>query len=317
MYNSQQPLVSIVITNYNYARYLREAVDSAVNQTYTNTEVIVVDDGSTDDSRRLIESYTDKIIPVYKQNGGQASAFNKGFAVSKGEILCLLDADDVFLPQKVEESVQAFKNNPNAVVVYHKTQNIDQNGKVSSKPWPPFKSIKGNILNQVVKTGSWWPFPPTTALSFSRNFLCKVMDVPEGKEKQGLWVDCYLADLAPFLGEVVGIDQVLSYYRIHGSNHWSNQTSIFEQQRQQDLLKHQEFRVQELNTNLQRLKITKQVSLANHLPYQLHKYKLGSNINLLYISKLILQNPWENRQSSKLKSLFLLWLQKRHYSRIC
>lgn len=87
--------VSIIINNYNYERFLSEAIDSAINQNYQNTEVIVVDDYSTDNSRDVIASYGDKIIPVYHQeNGKQAAAFNSGFAVSKGEIIIFLDADD-------------------------------------------------------------------------------------------------------------------------------------------------------------------------------------------------------------------------------
>jgi glycosyltransferase involved in cell wall biosynthesis len=72
--NFQHPLVSILINNYNYGRFLTEAIDSALNQTYSNIEVIVVDDGSTDNSQEIIKSYQDKIIPILKPNGGQASA---------------------------------------------------------------------------------------------------------------------------------------------------------------------------------------------------------------------------------------------------
>ncbi|MGL5078202.1 MAG: glycosyltransferase family 2 protein, partial [Waterburya sp.] len=97
-------LVSILINNYNYGNYLPFAIESAINQTYSNTEVIVVDDGSTDNSQEVINSYRDRdrrIIPILKNNNGQGSALNAGFAVSKGEIICLLDADDRWLPSKV------------------------------------------------------------------------------------------------------------------------------------------------------------------------------------------------------------------------
>ncbi len=82
-----KPLASILINNYNYGRFLHEAIDSALSQTYPHTEVIVVDDGSTDNSREIIASYEDQIIPVLKENGGQASALNAGFAASRGEIV--------------------------------------------------------------------------------------------------------------------------------------------------------------------------------------------------------------------------------------
>src|SRR2546428_10583836 len=95
-------LASIIINNYNYRRFLREAVDSALNQTYRNTEVIVVDDGSTDGSPEIIASYGDRIIPVLKQNGGQNSALNAGFSSSRGDVILFLDSDDVLLPTAVE-----------------------------------------------------------------------------------------------------------------------------------------------------------------------------------------------------------------------
>ncbi|MBA3924582.1 MAG: glycosyltransferase, partial [Nostocaceae cyanobacterium] len=91
---NSRPLVSILINNYNYERFLREAIDSASLQTYSPVEVVVVDDGSGDNSRELIASYGEQIVSVFKQNGGQASAFNAGFAASHGEIVCFLDADD-------------------------------------------------------------------------------------------------------------------------------------------------------------------------------------------------------------------------------
>ncbi len=316
MHTLQQPLVSIVITNYNYAQYLRQAIDSALNQTYSSTEVIVVDDGSTDNSRQVIESYKNKIIPVYKQNGGPASAFNAGFAVSRGDIVCLLDADDVFLPQKVENVVKAFHTYPGAVLVYHKIQNIDQHSKPFAKPWPPHKVICGDISSKVAKTGGWWPFPPTTALSFSRKFLSKVMNVPEQGEEYRVWVDCYLADIAPFLGEVAGIEQVLSHYRIHGSNQWSNPTGVSQENQEKRVLIDHECRIHRLNYGLERLEINTQVNLVSHLPYQLLQYRRGSKESLIFLTQLILKNPWQNSFVSKLKSVFLLWIQKRHFSRI-
>ena len=102
---TSRPLVTILINNYNYGRFLKDAIDSALNQTYRNLEVIVVDDGSTDDSREIIAAYGNKITSVLKENGGQASALNAGFAASRGEIICLLDSDDSFDPCKVERVV--------------------------------------------------------------------------------------------------------------------------------------------------------------------------------------------------------------------
>src|SRR5260370_20477576 len=102
-------LVSIIIPNYNYGRYLRIAIDSALAQTYVPVEVMVVDDGSTDNSRAVIESYSDRITPIVKANGGHGSALNAGYAASRGEIVIFLDADDELMPDAVEEVVKAWR----------------------------------------------------------------------------------------------------------------------------------------------------------------------------------------------------------------
>jgi glycosyltransferase involved in cell wall biosynthesis len=297
-----RPLVSVLITNYNCDRYLKEAIDSALDQTYSPIEIVVVDDGSTDDSHQVLASYTDKIIPIFKKNGGQASAINAGFAVSRGEIICSLDGDDVWLPTKVEEVVKAISNHPKVAIVYHKVQNIDRVGKPLGPPWPPYQSIRGNIVSKVVQTGGWWPWPPSTALSFSRTFLDKVMNIPEAEYRVS--ADAYLADLAPFWGEVFGIDCVLSLFRFHESNNWSNSIDI-----DQRSLQHYEVREKVLNGILENLGINIKISLTDHWPYQLLRYKLGYDKNLIYLSRLAFRNPWVLSIPSKLKTTSKLWLE--------
>src|SRR3712207_698742 len=107
---SEIPLVSIIITSYNYELYIKETINSALNQTYSNIEVIVVDDGSKDDSPNIIAEFGNQIIPILKINGGQASAFNAGFNTSKGEIVIFLDSDDVLLPTAIERVVTFFND---------------------------------------------------------------------------------------------------------------------------------------------------------------------------------------------------------------
>ena len=99
-----KPLVSVLINNFNYCNYLSRAIDSALSQTYAPIEIIIVDDGSTDQSRQVIAGYRSKIVSILKENGGQASAFNAAVAHSKGSILCFLDLDDRFYPTKVGSS---------------------------------------------------------------------------------------------------------------------------------------------------------------------------------------------------------------------
>lgn len=297
----EEPLVSVLICNYNYGQYLKEAINSALGQTYSHIEVIVIDDGSSDNSREVIANYKNKIISVLKENGGQASAFNAGWAISQGEIICLLDSDDKWLPQKVEQVVQIAHLFSNCSCIYHRIQNIDKVSNSFGKPWPPYKVIQGNISQKVVKTGGWWPFPPSTGLSFTRNFLSQVMNIPE--EEYRICADTYLADLAPFFGDVIGIDQTLSLFRIHDSNNWSN--PVNHQKRE---LQHHELRVKVLNRVLENSGFNMQVSLQDHLPYQRLKFRLGDS-NFIRLNQLVWQNPWELRLISKLKATFNYWLE--------
>ncbi len=116
--------------------FLGAAIDSALHQTYDPIEVIVVDDGSKDRSRAIIAEYASRIVPVLKENGGQASAFNSGFMCSSGEILRFLDADDFFYPDKVREVVEVFQAAnylTRPVFVSHWLDLVDQRGRVAGR----------------------------------------------------------------------------------------------------------------------------------------------------------------------------------------
>src|SRR5215212_917729 len=139
------PLVSIIINNYNYDRFLDEAISSALNQTYPHVEVVVVDDGSTDDSRQLIANHEDQIVPVLKENGGMSSACNAGFAASRGEIVIFLDADDYLFPYTVERVVAAWE--PDVVKVHYRLQLVDAVGRPSGELYPPrHKSLDSGVV---------------------------------------------------------------------------------------------------------------------------------------------------------------------------
>src|SRR5262245_9894269 len=89
-----QPKLSVIIPNYNYSEFLGDAIKSALQLEWNNKEIIVVDDGSTDDSRSVIERYGDRIKSIFQSNQGQLAACNAGFAVSSGDLVIFLDSDD-------------------------------------------------------------------------------------------------------------------------------------------------------------------------------------------------------------------------------
>ena len=102
--------VSVLINNFNYARFLAQSIDSGLAQTYPHTEVVVVDDASHDGSAALIHGYGDRVVPVLQdRNGGQGAAVNAGFARSRGDIVIFLDADDYLYPHAAERVVASWR----------------------------------------------------------------------------------------------------------------------------------------------------------------------------------------------------------------
>ena len=210
-------LVTILINNYNYARFLRQAIDSALNQTYSNIEVVVVDDGSTDDSREILSSYGDKIVSVLKENGGQASAFNAGIAASRGEIICMLDADDFFQPDKV---AQVIPHSKPGSLLYHRLR-IEPGSDITPREIAP-------PLDYCVYAQRYGFVPymasPTSGLVFRRDLALRLIPLPT--EGVRLSADDFVIRGAALIGEVLGIPDVLGTYRIHGENGWCGKSRL-------------------------------------------------------------------------------------------
>lgn len=105
-----EKLVSVVIPNFNYGRFLQSTIDSVLSQTYDNLEVIVVDNGSTDNSRSVLESYGERIRTIFQNNQGQAAARNNGLEIARGDLIALLDADDYWESSKIEQQLSLISN---------------------------------------------------------------------------------------------------------------------------------------------------------------------------------------------------------------
>jgi glycosyltransferase involved in cell wall biosynthesis len=293
------PLVSVVINNYNYGRFLRQAIDSALRQTYANTEILVVDDGSTDDSRDIIASYGDRIRPVLKSNGGQASAFNAGFAASRGELIALLDSDDVFLPRKVERCVRAAAEHPDAQLIYHRVRTIDIDGNITGKPTPS-RLFRGAIGERVLHGGGTWHYAPTSGQVFRREFLARILPVPEPIYRTS--ADAYVACLAGMLVPVYGLPDALTHYRVHGANAWMVGGAKGSQTEEQKLRHYMErFEIENggLNDALARLGHPGRVSLDDCFVYQLYRYRTGTGSSLRQLLWLTARDPSERAVRAK------------------
>ena len=221
----QFPLVSIVINNYNYGRFLAQAIRSALGQTYSHTEVIVVDDGSTDDSLQVIGRFGDRIKPVVKHNEGQASTFNTGFERSQGDVVVFLDADDLLLPSAVGRAVELLRDR-NVVKVHWQLWDIDeQGGKTGQLHKGPL--IEGDLREEFIRRG---PISlgqsPASGNAWARWFLDEVMPLPEHDDKHG--ADGFLKKLCPIFGEIRRIAEPQGCYRIHGDNHGGGRSLMFQ-----------------------------------------------------------------------------------------
>lgn len=213
-----KPLVSILINNYNYERFIVESIDSALSQDYPHTEVVVVDDGSTDNSRQIIASYNNRIVPVFKENGGQASAFNAGFAASKGEIICLLDSDDVFVPDKATKVVKVFSSDQEIGWCFHRLRLVNAyTGEFIRLSRRESPSRKYDFRSDIKKGGFSFIAPATSGLCFKRSILRQIFPMPESKEIK-IMADRYVKLVALVLSKGFFLDEQLALQKIHGSN---------------------------------------------------------------------------------------------------
>ena len=210
------PLNSILINNYNYGRFLRDAIDSALNQTYPNTEVIVVDDGSTDTSREIIATYGNRITPILKQNNGQASAFNAGFAASNGEWIHLLDSDDIFHPTKVERIWELAAGCPSLGVVAHNLEYCATDGGPLDFLSLPIRQRRLVDDRRCARRGKVpASLPATSGLCIRRDVLARVLPMPE---EIRITADNYLKFVALSLAPALLLPEALAKQRIHGRN---------------------------------------------------------------------------------------------------
>jgi len=208
------PLVSILIVNYNYGRFIATAIDSALSQSYPNIEIVVVDDGSTDNSRDVIDGYNGRVRKVYKRNGGQSAATNDAFAASTGDIICLLDSDDYFVPEKVAKIVACYTEHQEAAFVFHALQRVDIHGADLGINEPMDRSRWLDYRRKANK----FTAPSTSGLTFRRSAWNTLRKMPEELSVLG---DNYFKFVIMALERGYYLAEPLGLMRIHGSNMFS------------------------------------------------------------------------------------------------
>jgi glycosyltransferase involved in cell wall biosynthesis len=208
-----RPLASVLVACYNYGRYVGSALESVVSQSYSNLEIIVCDDGSTDDSRAVIERFCrldSRVRLISQTNLGQAAALNSAFEASKGAIICLLDADDAFEPDKLELIIGAFRRGVGLVV--HPLTLVDEAGRPLFRIPVRGRVEEGWIADRIIRRGGRWRFVPTSALSFRRELAELAFPIPT---EFRVYADGFVVTLLPLLTEIGFVDQPLALYRRH------------------------------------------------------------------------------------------------------
>ncbi len=216
---STQPLVSVLVPNYNYSRYIGETLDSALRQTYPHFEVIVCDDGSKDNSCEIIETYVQKdprIKLIRKPNGGVASALNAAYQQSQGEIICLLDADDIWLDNKLQKTVEIFQSDSRFGFAMHNVIQIDAAGNYI-KAAPMYDKLPSGWMGvSALENGGFVDnIPPASALSLRREVAEYIFPLNLEFVRNA---DSLIFRFAPFITHIGSVIDVLSQFRIHGAN---------------------------------------------------------------------------------------------------
>lgn len=212
------PFVTALITCYDYGRFVGEAIESALTQTHVPLEVVVVDDGSTDETPAVLRSFGDRVRAIAQQNRGQAAAFNTGIAAARGEIICFLDADDTWSPGKVAAVVAKYAAGASGLVCHDLDVRPEPGMGVAPQRWSALFEVtlrEGDLAPWLVE--NWgWPFPPTSGLSMPAALARRVAPIPEAEWR--LCADNPLAYGAAWLAPVTVIPEVLGTYRLHGAN---------------------------------------------------------------------------------------------------
>jgi glycosyltransferase involved in cell wall biosynthesis len=273
--SQQTPLVSVIIGNYNYGYFLAEAINSVLQQTYRHFELIVVDDGSTDNSREVIESYQEQLIAIFQPNSGQGEAFNVALAKAQGEIVCFLDADDYYHPDKLSKIVNGFCTHPQWVQISHGRISVDRDG---SPVGSGSKTHNQGDVSQLLLRWGRYSMGITSALAYRRKVLEQVLPIPTMRNEAA---DTYLTAAVPFYGEVGCINEPLMFYRMHGNNLQARTDNI------QFLLEQRELNAKYINQTVAKLGLGDRFDLQRDADYRSLKAVQQGTFSLIEMMQVI------------------------------
>ena len=216
---SGKPSVSVLITCFNYGAYVGRAINSALQQTYPPAEIIVSDDGSQDNSCEVVESYIKRGLGIRllrNSHAGMAANLNAAYRSCSGDVICLLDADDTFLPRKIEAVVNALRAHPQAGFAIHRASLLDSHGRARGI-YPLLRDLPSGNCTQAIydNSGILMGLPPTTNLALRREVADRIFPIPV--EYVG-YAEQMIHRLAPLMTELCAVSLPLAHWRFHGRN---------------------------------------------------------------------------------------------------
>ena len=197
---------SVIIANYNNAKFVKDCINSLISQTYKNIEIIFFDDNSFDDSIKIVEKFENiKIIKNKEQTKfgslNQMNAFRKAFELSTGDIIFLLDSDDYFHFNKIEKIINSFSKDKNKMIIYDFPIILKKNNKVILKK-------KFNLFRTY-----WGYIHPTSCISIRKDFITKLFNSTMTNNFTNIWLDLRILIYSKYLHSYNIINENLTYYR--------------------------------------------------------------------------------------------------------
>jgi len=208
--------ISVIIPTYNYDRFLREAIDSVLAQTYAAHEIIVIDDGSTDDTPRILAEYGDRIRVIRQQNLGVSAARNAGIAAACGEWVAFLDSDDVWRPRKLECDAARIAADPGLGMVHCGAEQFDNTGRTL---FVFLGGLEGWIAPDLLRLDREVIAAPGSGLTVRKTAAEEVGGYDPRLAASEDWDFCYRIACRYRAGF---IPEVLARYRLHGNGRHLN-----------------------------------------------------------------------------------------------
>lgn len=215
------PTFSVLVASYNQADYVRDTLDTVAAQTFTDFEIVVVNDGSTDRTEAVVGEWIDRfrerrgnrVVLANTSNGGQSAAMEHGFGLCTGRYVALLDSDDRWLPHKLQRVAEAIASDPEAGMIVHPLYVIDFDGRRTGDIRPKRARLSEGDLRQQIRKTSRQVAPATSGVVIRTDVFAGLVPMPTRRFRTA--ADMYLTLGASLLAPVRAVHEPLAEYRMH------------------------------------------------------------------------------------------------------